>query len=41
MELMKEYCHLGRSLKDCIPIEYDITVDEAAPSKDRKKSRRE
>jgi organic hydroperoxide reductase OsmC/OhrA len=36
VELMKEYCHLGRSLKDCVPVEYDINVSEAATSKGRK-----
>ncbi|MFW9799768.1 MAG: OsmC family protein [Candidatus Thorarchaeota archaeon] len=29
-ELMKEYCHLSRSIADCIQIEYDISVEEAA-----------
>ncbi len=28
VELMKEYCHLTRTIKDCIPFEYDITVEE-------------
>ncbi|MHA2377857.1 MAG: OsmC family protein [Candidatus Thorarchaeota archaeon] len=27
-ELMKEYCHISRSIVSCIPIEYDITVRE-------------
>jgi organic hydroperoxide reductase OsmC/OhrA len=41
LELMKEYCHLGRSLKECIPVQYDITVSEAAPTKDQKKPGRD
>ena len=28
VSLMKEYCHLSRSLKECIPVEYDIKVIE-------------
>jgi len=28
VELMKEYCHLSRTIKDCIPFEYDISVRE-------------
>ena len=28
IELMKEYCHLTRTIKHCIPIEYDISVHE-------------
>ena len=28
VELMKEYCHLTRTIKHCIPIEYDISVRE-------------
>lgn len=28
VELMKEYCHLTRTIKDCIPFEYDIIVEE-------------
>jgi len=28
VELMREYCHLTRTIKDCIPFEYDITVRE-------------
>ncbi|MFW9843659.1 MAG: OsmC family protein, partial [Candidatus Thorarchaeota archaeon] len=28
IELMKEYCHLTRTIKQCLPIEYDITVRE-------------
>ena len=28
VDLMKEYCHLSRSLKECIPVEYDIKVTE-------------
>jgi uncharacterized OsmC-like protein len=28
VELMKEYCHLTRTIKDCIPFEYDITIEE-------------
>ncbi len=27
-ELMKEYCHISRSLESCIPIEYNIDVRE-------------
>jgi uncharacterized OsmC-like protein len=27
VEMMKKYCHLTRSIKDCIPIEYNITVE--------------
>jgi uncharacterized OsmC-like protein len=34
VELMTEYCHLSRSLKDCIPIEYDMKVSEASTGKD-------
>ncbi|MHA1907128.1 MAG: OsmC family protein [Candidatus Thorarchaeota archaeon] len=26
VEMMKKYCHLTRSIKECIPIEYDILV---------------
>ena len=26
VEMMKKYCHLTRSIKECIPIEYDIQV---------------
>ncbi len=26
IELMKKYCHLTRSLKDCIPIQYDVQI---------------
>ncbi|MCK5151566.1 MAG: OsmC family protein [Candidatus Thorarchaeota archaeon] len=26
IEMMKKYCHLTRSISDCIPIEYDIVV---------------
>jgi len=26
IEMMKKYCHLTRSIKDCIPIEYTIVV---------------
>jgi len=28
IELMKEYCHLTRTIKTCIPIEYDFSVME-------------
>jgi uncharacterized OsmC-like protein len=28
VELMQEYCHLSRTIKDCIPFEYDISVRE-------------
>jgi len=28
VELMKEYCHLTRTIKDCIPMEYDIEIRE-------------
>jgi uncharacterized OsmC-like protein len=28
-ELMKSYCHLTRSIRNCIPIEYNIDVREA------------
>lgn len=28
VELMKEYCHLTRTIKTCIPIEYDFSVIE-------------
>lgn len=28
VELMQQYCHLTRSVKDCIPFEYDISVRE-------------
>ena len=28
VELMKEYCHISRSLQNCIPITYDISVRE-------------
>ncbi len=27
LEMMKKYCHLTRSIKDCIPIEYNITIE--------------
>lgn len=33
VELMKEYCHLSRSLKNCIPFEYAIKVNEGTASK--------
>ncbi len=26
IEMMKKYCHLTRSINDCIPIDYDIVV---------------
>jgi organic hydroperoxide reductase OsmC/OhrA len=28
VELMQEYCHLTRSIKQCIPIKYEISVRE-------------
>jgi len=28
IELMKEYCHLTRTIKDCIPVEFDISIRE-------------
>ena len=28
VELMKQFCHLTRTIKDCLPIEYDISVRE-------------
>jgi uncharacterized OsmC-like protein len=28
VELMQQYCHLTRTIKDCIPFEYDISVRE-------------
>ncbi|MHA2360173.1 MAG: OsmC family protein [Candidatus Thorarchaeota archaeon] len=28
VELMKEYCHLTRTIKACIPIDYDVSVRE-------------
>jgi uncharacterized OsmC-like protein len=28
VELMKTYCHISSSIKDCIPFEYSITVRE-------------
>ncbi|GAG80312.1 unnamed protein product, partial [marine sediment metagenome] len=28
VELMREYCHLTRTIKDCIAFEYDISVRE-------------
>ncbi|MFW9907980.1 MAG: OsmC family protein [Candidatus Thorarchaeota archaeon] len=27
IEIMKKYCHLTRSIKDCIPIEYEIEIE--------------
>ena len=27
-QLMKEYCHLTRSIQECIPIHFDISVSE-------------
>ncbi|MFW9848875.1 MAG: OsmC family protein [Candidatus Thorarchaeota archaeon] len=27
VQMMKKYCHLTRSIKDCIPIEYHISVE--------------
>ncbi|RDE10994.1 MAG: hypothetical protein C4K47_10685 [Candidatus Thorarchaeota archaeon] len=41
LELMKEYCHLGRSLKDCVPVKYDITVTEPTTTRERKWQRSE
>jgi uncharacterized OsmC-like protein len=37
LQLMKEYCHVTRSLKDCIPIEYDIMVSETVTRKGSEK----
>jgi len=28
VELMKEYCHLTRTIKDCLPVEFDISIRE-------------
>jgi organic hydroperoxide reductase OsmC/OhrA len=28
IELMKEYCHLTRTIKDCLPFTYDIQIRE-------------
>jgi organic hydroperoxide reductase OsmC/OhrA len=28
VELMQEYCHLTRTIKDCLPMEYDVQVTE-------------
>jgi uncharacterized OsmC-like protein len=28
IELMKEYCHLTRTIKDCLPFTYDIKIRE-------------
>lgn len=28
VELMKEYCHITRTIRDCLPTEYDIRVSE-------------
>ncbi len=28
VELMKKYCHLTRTIQDCIPIEYNLSVQE-------------
>ncbi len=28
IELMKEYCHLTRTIKNCLPIEFDISIRE-------------
>ena len=28
LELMKEHCHLTRTIKDCIPFHFDISVSE-------------
>lgn len=29
VQLAKDYCHLARTIKDCIPFDYDIKVNEA------------
>ncbi|MEM2142725.1 MAG: OsmC family protein [Candidatus Thorarchaeota archaeon] len=31
VELMKQYCHISRSIGSCVPITYHIDVREAAP----------
>jgi organic hydroperoxide reductase OsmC/OhrA len=28
IELMKEYCHLTRTIKNCLPMEFDISIRE-------------
>lgn len=28
VELMKEYCHLSRTIETCLPLEYDISIRE-------------
>ncbi|MFX1579682.1 MAG: OsmC family protein [Promethearchaeota archaeon] len=28
VELMQQYCHLTRTIKDCLPFDYDVTVRE-------------
>ncbi len=28
LELMKEYCHLTRTIKNCIPVQFNIAVSE-------------
>lgn len=28
VELMKEYCHITRTIRDCLPTEYDVHVSE-------------
>jgi organic hydroperoxide reductase OsmC/OhrA len=28
IELMKEYCHLTRTIKDCLPVTFDISIRE-------------
>lgn len=28
VELMEEYCHISRTIKDCIPFEFNVTVRE-------------
>jgi organic hydroperoxide reductase OsmC/OhrA len=29
VELMRQYCHLTRTIKDCIPFKYDVSVRES------------
>ncbi|NHJ14339.1 MAG: OsmC family peroxiredoxin [Candidatus Thorarchaeota archaeon] len=29
VELMQQYCHLSRTIKDCLPIKYEIEIKEA------------
>jgi organic hydroperoxide reductase OsmC/OhrA len=28
VQLMKEYCHLTRSIQECIPVQFDVSVSE-------------